>query len=181
MEYRRFAQALRANRLFWLICGGLLILNLLFYIGFIKRQEGRIHQLQRVYTEKRGAKVPARDVRVESYLKAGEDVLAFRENLQVKTSFAESVKELYDLLRKRDLGVVKMTYQPEPVEALGGVWKYSTSFTVTGAYANLKGLLADIQNSPSLFCIENLSFTNKSKDAEQIDMGLKIGMYFKEG
>lgn len=179
MEYRHVALAFRSNKLFWMICGSLLILNLLFYIGFIKKQESRIHKLQELYTEKRGAREPVKDKRMVSYLKAKEDMLTFREKLPPKTSFAESVRELYDLLRKRDLGVVKMTYQPEPIDALGGVWKYTTSFTVTGQYSNLKGLLADVQNSSSLFCIENLSFTNRSKDAEQIDMGLKIGMYFR--
>jgi hypothetical protein len=178
MDIRRVVLALQATRFFWGICCGLLILNLVFYFGFIRKQNSRIHELQGIYAQKRGAKFTPGDPRTKSYLRAKEDIQVFRDRLSPKTSFAETVRELYDLLRKRGLGVSKMIYQPEPFEALE-LWKYTTSFTVTGSYAQLKGLLADIQSSRGLFCIESLSFTDRTRDAEQIDMSLKIGMYFR--
>jgi hypothetical protein len=38
--------------------------------------------------------------------------------------------------------------------------------------------LAEIQELPSLFCIESLSFKNQSKNEELVDLNLSISTYF---
>lgn len=70
-----------------------------------------------------------------------------------------------------------MTFKPELADNFL-LWKYTTSFKVSGQYAKLKGLLAEIQESSSLFCIESLSFKNQSKNEELVDLNLSISTYF---
>jgi len=112
------------------------------------------------------------------YLQAQADLRHFKSQLLPKATFADRVRELYDVLQKQNLSVSKMTYKPEKVERLN-LWKYTTSFVVSGEYERLKGLIADVQNSSSLFCIEDLSISRKAKDKEQLDLRLKIATYFR--
>jgi hypothetical protein len=71
-----------------------------------------------------------------------------------------------------------MIFKPSTVDILP-LFKYTTHFNVTTTYPRLKGLLADVQEAPGLFCIEELSVENQSKDSESVVLSLTIAMYFK--
>jgi len=81
------------------------------------------------------------------------------------------------VLSRHDFSINKLTFTPDKTSTLS-LWKYVTSFKVTGEYAKLKTLLADIQNLPDLFCIENLTLKSE-KDKNLVDMTLRIATYFK--
>ena len=179
MEFNRLIAALHFSRFFWVVCLVLLLLNLVFYTAFVRGQQDRIDELQRLYTQKREARVDRKNPAMHGYFKANDDLQLFKDKLPPKAAFADTVGKLSVFLSRRGLPVQRMTYSPESVTTSLALWKYSTSFTVTGTYAQLKGLLADIQNSPELYCIEDLSFLNRSKETEKVDMTLKIATYFR--
>ena len=59
------------------------------------------------------------------------------------------------------------------------VLKYGAEITAIGSYPEIKKLLADIQNSPTLFCIEKLSLAYQSGVRHQVKMNLTLTTYFK--
>jgi Tfp pilus assembly protein PilO len=178
MKSKQVMKILRFNRVFWWVCGALFLVNVIFYTVFIKKQRNQIDVLQQQYTKKRSVRATKKNGNMALYVQAKKDLQFFKSQLLPKTTFADRVRELYDVLQRQNLSVSKMTYKPEKVESLN-LWKYTTSFVVSGQYERLKGLIADIQNSSSLFCIEDFSISKKAKDKEHLNLRLKIATYFR--
>lgn len=180
MEIDRLIAVFRLRKIFVGICLGILLFNLLFYFGFIKNQQKKIDKLQTLYLSdrKKITKPSKKNDKMEKYIHAKESLQVFVGKLPYKFAFTNKVKVLNEMIARHGLSVDRMTFSPQKIEVLS-IWRYATIFTVNGQYGKLKSLLADIQNSPDLFCIEDLSFQNKSKTMEQVSMNLKISTYFK--
>ena len=103
----------------------------------------------------------------------------FKAQLHPKAGFTEVVREFFDIMHKQGLSVEKMSYKPQSID-FKGLLKYSTSVTLTGNYPRLKAFLAGVQNSGQLFCIEKVSFVNRSAERELVDLNLTISTYFRE-
>jgi Tfp pilus assembly protein PilO len=178
MKYQRITNALRFNRFFWGSCILILLLNLGYYAVYIQRQKDEIGKLQATYSGKRnpGQGYPGQEF--ASYMVAQLDINIFKAKLPLKETFVEQIKELNDLLHRNGLSVNRITFKPEEVGSLK-LWKYSSTFSVTGKYAQLKGFIADLQNSPSLFSLDSLSLLNRSDGGERVDMTLQISTYFR--
>ena len=71
-----------------------------------------------------------------------------------------------------------MVFEPEYVTELD-LMKYTSSFSVQGEYSIMKGFLADIQNSNTLFCIESLSLSKQRNNGRKIEMKVKISTYLR--
>jgi len=178
MKYQRTTNALRFNRFFWAMCILILLLNVGYYAVYIQRQKDEIGKLQATYSGKRnpGEEYPGQEF--ASYMVAQLDLNIFRAKLPLKEKFVELVKELNDLLHQHGLAVDHITFEPEKVASLK-LWKYTSAFRVSGRYDQLKGFIADLQNSPDLFSVDKLSLVNRSKDEERVDMNLQISTYFR--
>jgi len=176
MEYDRIIGKLRYNKIFWSTCCVILILNLFFYASIIKRQGKKIDELRYSYTKTRNIGTFDKNDKTTKYILAKDAIQSFRDKLHNNSTFPDHVKELYDAIIGQGLSISTMTFKPELLDNLS-LWKYTTSFKVSGQYAKLKGLLAEIQESPSLFCIESLSFKNQSKNKELVDLNLSISTY----
>jgi len=177
MEYDSIIGKLRYNKIFWSVCCVILLLNLVFYALIIKIQSKKIDELRCLYAKTRNIGTFDKNDKTTKYILAKDAVQSFRDKLHNKFAFPDHVKELYDAINGQGLSISTMTFKPELVNNLS-LWKYTTSFKVSGQYAKLKGLLAEIQESPSLFCIESLSFKNQSKNEELVDLNLSISTYF---
>jgi hypothetical protein len=142
-------------------------------------QRNRINELQKLYNAKR--KVPAlkKDSNQERYLQARNDINSFIGALPEKKDFAETAGELFSILKKHQINIGQTVYKPESVD-FNGLTKYVTSLTVKGTYSSLKAVLADIQESKTLFCVEDLAFSNSSNLGDgSVEMKLKIATYFR--
>ena len=168
----------RFNKVFWWIITFILILNLGFFATIGRSQKKRISDLQNEYRVKRQAQQPQKDPKQEKFLLAKQDIKKFREGLPLKMKFTDVASEIFNILRKHRLSATKIIYKPEPMEAQRMV-KYSTSFTISGEYQDLKTFLADMQESTTLFCIESLSFSDRLGEEETVDLKLRISTYFK--
>ncbi|CAN2042399.1 Type 4a pilus biogenesis protein PilO [Candidatus Magnetomoraceae bacterium gMMP-15] len=156
-----------------------LILNLIFYIVFIKDLFNRIDELSLCYAQKRNTQIIRTDDNNLQYIQAKKNIEYFQNKLLPMSDFTKQIRELFDLLESYGLSTTKITFKPDKLPNLS-LWKYTTNFTVSGQYSKLKSLLGDIQNSPSLFCIENLSLVNRSNEHEEhVDMNLTISTYFQ--
>ena len=171
-------KAVPFGRLLWSACLVLLVGNIAFYAFFSKGWESRASELQAIYVQKRGFTATGGDDATAGYLKAREDIRTFMDRLPDKATFTDRVRALNDILDSHGLSVEKMSFKPSTVDTLP-LSKYTTHFKVTGTYPRLKGLLADIQEAPGLFCIEELSVENQSKDMEKVVLSIRIATYFK--
>ncbi|MBW1911628.1 MAG: type 4a pilus biogenesis protein PilO [Deltaproteobacteria bacterium] len=178
MISNRFINIFRFNRIFWWIICFLLVFNLASYLTVIGHQRNKIDELRHQYNLKRKAKLPQMDDKQQRFVQAKEDIQFFKEQLSSRTDFSEVAVELFEILNRHGLSVDNTVYKPETAD-FQGLLKYTTSFTVNGKYPPLKAFLADIQESRTLFCIESLSFTNRSEGDESIDMKLNLATYFR--
>ncbi|UCD91104.1 MAG: type 4a pilus biogenesis protein PilO [Desulfobacterales bacterium] len=167
-------------RFFWIACCLVLLVNVVFYIFIIRMERRKVVALHHQYI-----KIRARDTqsfkRVDKstapYLKVRKDLKTFVDMLPPVVTVADKVRELNAVLDKHRFSVNRMTFSPDKTSPFS-LWKYTTSFTVSGNYSELKNLLADIQNLRGLFCIESLTL-NRPRGNDRIDMTLSIATYFK--
>lgn len=164
-------------KIFWSICGILLAANLIFYVSVIKGQKIAITDLQKQYSDTR--QLRSRDLTEKDPLlelkTARQSWQEFTAKLPPITMVTFGIKELIKIIGQYESSNTKLIFRPEQV-ALLELWKYSTEITITDKYENSRKLLAEIQNSPNLFCIENLSIT-QSKTEGKVDLTLGITTY----
>jgi hypothetical protein len=167
----------RFNKIFWWAVGLLLVSNIIFFMTFRGAQKRRINELQNDYNIQRNTQSQKIDERQERYIKAKEDIGLFEEKLPEKKDFADTAAELFTILKKHQIDVGQTVYKPETVD-VKGLFKYTTSLSIKGGYPVLKAVLADVQESRTLFCIEDLSFAGSSGD-NSVEMKIKIAAYFR--
>lgn len=170
---------IRLNRAAFGVCAGLLAINMIIYIGLVSGQETRITYLQEQYSQLRKLKNTAKANGEKRYVDARKDLDRFYNNLEPESDFMDMVGDLKEKFADSGLKVSKMTFKPEYI-APHSLFKYTTSCTVTGEYRHLKKILADMQNSPFVLCIDLLSFYNDSGEKEKVDMSIAFTTYYKE-
>lgn len=167
----------RFNRIFWWVICLLLVCNIIFFLTIRGNQKNRLNELQTQYNAGRNVQAPKKDENQARFIKAKGDIDFFKEKLPEKKDFAETASELFAILKKHRLDVGQSIYKPEAID-VKGLYKYSTSLNIKGSYTVLKTVLADIQESRTLFCIENLSISTGQVDST-VEMKLKIAAYFR--
>ena len=169
MEYNRLINAFRFNRFFWIAFGLLIAANVFFYFIFVTHQKDSVREVQNRYKLKRQTGTLEKSDHHHSLIKTKEMLAGFKAQLHPKAGFTEVVREFFDIMHKQGLSVEKMSYKPQSID-FKGLLKYSTSVTLTGNYPRLKAFLAGVQNSGQLFCIEKVSFVNRSSTRRRTGM-----------
>lgn len=167
----------RFNRIFWWVICLLLVCNIIFFLVIRGNQKNRLNELQTKYNAGRNVQAPKKDENQARFIKAKEDIDFFKEKLPEKKDFAETPLELITILKRHRLDVGQSIYKPEDVD-VKGLLKYSTSLSIKGSYPVLKAVLADIQESRTLFCIENLSISG-IPEGGTAELKIKIAAYFR--
>jgi hypothetical protein len=90
------------------------------------------------------------------------------------------MQEVLELLAGNGLPRVNMSFAPESAN-FPNLMRYTTSFSVSGEYPQLKAFLAALQNSKTLFCIEGLSLANQTGDSGPVALQLKLALYLRSG
>lgn len=176
--HSRLLNIFRFNKLFWWVICLLLVLNVVFFMVFRGRQANRINELQRIYNEKRSPRVVQKEEDGQDlYLQARDDIDFFIEGLPERKNFAETAAELFTIFTQHRIDISQTVYKPESID-YSGLFKYITSLSIKGDYPSLKALLADIQESENLFCIEDLSFSSSNGEGS-VEMKVKVATYFR--
>jgi hypothetical protein len=163
--------------MFWWIICFLLISNIVFFAIVRVNQRNMINKLQNRYNIARASQTIKVDDNQERFSKAKEDFESFKGKLPEKKDFAEVAAELLAIIKRHEINIGNTVYKPESVD-VKGLFKYTTSLNIKGSYPSLKALLADIQESKTLFCIENLSISNLPGE-DFVEMKIKIATYFR--
>ena len=164
-------------KVFWIIFALCFLANLAFYASVINRQKLAIADLQQKYTETRQLKtrgLSSKDSFAE-LKSARRSWQVFIDKLPPVTMVTLGIKDLIRIISRYESSNNKLLFNPKKVDQLE-LWRYSTEFTITDGYENIRKLLAEIQNAPHLFCIEKLSMV-KSASEGKVDLTLGITMY----
>jgi hypothetical protein len=175
--YSAILNMFRFNKIFWWVICFLLISNIVFFVAVRGNQRSRINELQNRFNIKRTSLTQKVEDNQERYIKAKADSEIFKGRLPEKKDFAETAAELFAILKKHQIDIGQTIYKPESVD-YKGLFKYTTSLNMKGSYPSLKAVLADIQGSKTLFCIENLSISSNPGD-NSVEMKIKIATYFR--
>ncbi len=180
MDYQRLLPVFRQYRIFWSVCAFCLLLNLLFYLIGVRGQDAEVAELRNIYLELRtgGKEQSGGDNILEQFLRAKADLQVFRSMLPEEKASEDISLELNRLLTRGGLDAMPVTLKPEGIVDLLMI-RYTAEIRVEGAYSRLKQLLADIQNAPRLFCIEDLVLSGQIAGGGPVEMTLHIATYFR--
>ncbi len=176
----RLKPVFRQYRIFWIIFVLFTLGNILYYSTAIRSAERRSEALRAEYRTRRTAlnQVPEVDSAVRQYIQAKQDIQTFRKKLPDGDVAGELTDELNSLLRNNNVDSSPVIFTSQGVDKLFLI-RYTAEFSAIAPYSAVKKLLADIQNSPHLFCIESLDLKNRSGDTGQAEIHLKIATWLR--
>lgn len=171
---------LKAHKNYWLLCGGLLVANLLFYMLFIAGEIEQIDRLQQRHQAQRKSLTEIRQLqlRAANYADGQKAWQAFLETIGNKITFPDRLNDLETLFRRHNLNPSGLTFKSEKVAGLPLV-RFVSAIKTEGNYADLKALLNGIRQLPGLFCIERLAI-NKNRKASTLVMQMNLAAYFRD-
>lgn len=179
-DFRRYLLVFESHKSLWLVVGACLVINLLYYAVVTGEQKSRVARLHRDYREMREKDLHSvsRDGTIRHFIQAREQIQTFRMTLPEESVAEQLSEEVNTLIRKNGLALEPVLFKPEGIVDLL-LLKYAADLTLQGPYPRLKQLLADIQNSPRMFCIESLAFENSPSRSRGVTMKLSISTYFR--
>ena len=169
----------RLNKLIFAGCAGVLTVALLIGGWLVYDRDAQLIALQEQYGSMRRMKNKRNAEPTDPYVKAKEDIHAFYDRLESKKAFLSMVRDLKNLLNQTGLALPRMTFKPEFLNA-SSVWQYKTSCTISGSYPDLKKIIAILQESKELFCIDQLTLYRDTSDRETMSMAIWFTTFYKE-
>jgi Tfp pilus assembly protein PilO len=157
----------------------LMLLNVIIYVIITDYRQNEIAKLHSTSLKTGKARLAESSAPTDAWFEVQSDIKTFKRQLPVMSAIIDRAKELKDVLNRNHLSATKIMLRPERTELLA-LWKYTGALKITGPYKRLKSLLADIQKSPHLFCIESLTLINQSQKTEKVVMELRLATYFRD-
>ncbi len=180
MTYKPFLMAIRHYGFFWIVLLILILFNFFFYTGIVRGKKEEVISLQKKYMETRRKIMASQgdNAIMKRYIKAKRALHYFRMTLPRENEQYKIIDDLNQIMEKTGFHGIKISLEPREIVALL-LLKYTIEIDVKGSYAKLKKLLAGIQNSSQLYCIEKLAFENKPDGDGKVRMELMIATYFR--
>jgi Tfp pilus assembly protein PilO len=174
MNFYRLSKIFKAYKIYWSLIFLVFLMNLIIQFTVLQNQQKKIREQNTNYAALRGDwnRKPDDPDLITGYENRKMALEAFLGSLPEMADLSNKATEISSFFNKNGMTSGKIQFAPDRKEELS-LWKYSTSLSVSGTYEGMKGLLADIHGSPSLFCIEHLSL-KKGSEKDQVDMRLKI-------
>lgn len=175
MDLYHIRKAVKANWIFWGACFVLLAVNLIFRVTILRSQQNEISRQIDAYESLRTSRSRGNPTVYQRYASGREDLETFLQALPRMTNISDKARELRSFLSENRIASGEIRFNTGREEGLS-VWKYSTTLSISGTYPDIKQFLADIQESPSLFAIEHLSFQRKAPTGV-VSAGIRIATY----
>jgi Tfp pilus assembly protein PilO len=180
MQWSQLIDLLNAHKKFWVLCAGLLLANLIFYLVFVNGEIEQINGLRQSYQASRKDLTDKRklQLRAREHAASQEAWQTFVDSVDGKIHFPDRLNELKMLFRRHGLNPGELAFKSEPVDGLPLV-RFVSAIQTSGDYADLKALLNGIRRLPGLFYIERLSI-DKDRDAGRLVMKIELAAYFND-
>ncbi|MFP4309459.1 MAG: type 4a pilus biogenesis protein PilO [Desulfococcaceae bacterium] len=178
----RAKAALREYRWVWLAWALLMVAGMAIHAGWVRPRAEAAAELQRAFLETRRelARVVEADSAVRRYLSAKEALQVFRRGLPEETALETLNAEVRELAAKHGLSWEPRRFRPEGMSELV-VWRYALDLRLRAPYPRLKAFLADLGNSPSLFCVEEFALLNRANNEPLAELQLRLVTYARGG
>ena len=180
MPWSQLFDWLKVRKKFWLLCGGLLLANLVFYFVFVNSDIEQVNVLRQSYQAGRKALTEKRKTqqRARNYAESQKAWQTFIDGVDHKIHFPDRLNELKMLFQRHQLNPGELVFNAEPVAGLPLV-RFVSAIETSGDYDNLKALLNGIRRLPGLFHIERLSI-DKDRQAGTLVMKMEVAAYFND-
>ena len=177
----RLLDIIRSYRIFWIVCGVLLLVNILFYAVFIVSGSSQTTLLQNRFQAKRKEVMELRkqQAAIREFQSMQKAWTAFESFLPGKIAFPERIQQLRQMLNRYRLSAEDLSFRADPDEKQNLV-RFTTTLRMSGEYADFKRFIGDLQALPGLFCIHRLEI-RQPKDGKPLEMELELSAYFREG
>ena len=174
----RLFDIIRSYRVFWIICGVLLLANMLFYAVFIASGSGQTTQLQNRFQAERKKVMELRkqQAAIREFQSMQKAWTAFENFLPGKIAFPERIQQLRQMLNRYRLSAEDLSFRADPDKEQNLV-RFTTTLRISGEYGDFKRFIGDLQAMPGLLCIHRLEI-GQPKDGKPLGMELKLSAYF---
>jgi hypothetical protein len=169
-----------AYPLAWGALGFALLLNLVFFFSVVRgSQQGVGKLLSDLASRPRQPAAPPQTPPGDQRQDPGTALVQhFMVELPDRSGLARQVGELEALLRRNGLAADAVTFSPEKSPSPAMV-KYTANLNAVGTYAAARSFLADLQNSPQLFCIQSLSLKRQSERNKWVGLQVGLAIYLR--
>lgn len=183
MAERLIVAVWRTNRVFPLVIVGLLLLNVLVYLGISQYLAPRIAELEDRYIAAQDDARQAVHRREQlatpqqRYKKNEEDLQTFWQAIPPRGQFSELIREIFSLSGEAGLSIERISYEPKME---GSMLRYALSFSVAGNYGQIKKFIYSLEQSPRILAIEELALSGKeASEGEPVNLRVRLSTYFK--
>lgn len=176
----RLFDIIKSYRLFWIICGALLLVNVLFYFFVITAESRKSGELQNEFqvARKKVSELRKRQAEVDQFRSMSQAWLAFEESLPGKIQFPEGIQQLKKIITRYRLSSEDLSFRSDAVKDENLV-RFATTFKTSGQYADFKRFIGELQAMPGLFCIHKLELRLPG-DEKPLEMDIELAAYFRD-
>lgn len=176
----RLSDIIKSHRLFWVICGVLLLLNLVFYLSYVTTESHRIAQLQTRFQaeRKKVSSLRKQEAAIDHHKALQASWQAFEKSLPGKIQSPERIEQLKQLLGQYRLATDDLAFRSEPVSGADLV-RFTTALRASGAYGDVKRFIGALQGMQGLFCIRQLEL-QQVETGGRLEMSMELSAYFSE-
>jgi len=176
----RLIDIIRSYRLFWMVCGVLFLVNMLFYGFFVASESRRVTQLQNRFQAERKKVTEQRKQRaaIQDFQSMQAAWTAFEAFLPGKIQFPERVQQLKQILNQYRLISEDLSFRSDPVKEEDLI-RFTTTLRASGEYSDFKRFIADLQVMPGLFCIHRMD-VRQPEGGKPLEMELELSAYFRD-
>jgi Tfp pilus assembly protein PilO len=175
----RLFDILKSYRLFWIIGGALLFVNMLFYFFYISSESQKIGQLQNQFQleRKKVSELRKRQAEIDQFQSMSKAWRDFEESLPGKIQFPEHIQRLKQILTRYRLASEDLSFRSDSVKDENLV-RFATTFRTAGQYGDFKRFISELQALQGLFCIHRIELRQPG-GGKPLEMDIDLAAYFR--
>lgn len=159
----------------WSLAILLVLLDAGIYFMVVKRKEGHLAALEKEYLLKREERKPVK----EDSGGIDDRLRLFYNQIPKWEEFTKVMGGVYSRAESLNLILESANYQSAEIKGTDIV-KVAVSMPVAGSYSEIKRFIYDLETSPHLFIIEEISLSKGTgTEGEEVSLMLTIKAHFK--
>jgi len=137
----------------------------------LRKEQNELRLLRQRIEEGGGAKLSG----------IADDLDSFYQIVPPRSGLGSFIGRLYSYAAAAHIDIDQISYSAKPVKETS-LLGYQLSFKVTGSYAQVKKFIHQLENSPSLLILDQISLSGSNKAMEEnVNLQLQLRTFFREG
>jgi len=152
----------------------LIVVNAIFSLTVLKRQDAEITRLERAVAELKDGSGPQSRV---GYAQVKADVETFKKRLPGEKKLTRIVGEILNAAKRNGLVVPTGDYGAATGKETG-ISQYTITFPVEGAYPQIKKFIYEVETLKYSLAIEDVTLTSTKALDGRIGLKIRVSVYF---